>query len=80
MKNCLNFKACGNRIDEKYKYCQSCNGQYAKDNALIEISKTLKQINWNIGMRNAFIKQQDPDLWNKIQKEWKEKNKDPDLD
>jgi len=71
---------CGTHIDDKYKYCQSCNNAFAKDNALIEIAKTLKQINWNLGLRNEFVKQQDPELWEKIRKDWKAKNSDPDLD
>lgn len=79
MKDCLNIKDCGNRIDEKYKYCQKCNGQYAKDNALIEISKTLRKMNWNLGLRNEFVKQSNPELWNKIKADWKKLNKDEDL-
>ncbi len=79
-KKCENFSKCKNMCGEKYKYCQQCNNQFGKDNAIVEISKTLKQMNWNLGMRNEFMKQTNPELWNKIQKEWKEKNKDPDLD
>ncbi len=77
MKKCLKCEA---KIDEKYKYCQKCNNQFGKDNAMIEISKTLKQINWNLGLRNEFYKQQNPELWDKIKADWKKRNKDPDLD
>lgn len=75
MKECKNFKKCGNKIDEKYKYCITCNTEFGKDNALIEIAKTLKQMNWNLGLRNEFIKQENPEKWEAIEKDWKEKAK-----
>jgi len=70
---------CGTHIDDKYKYCQSCNNAFAKDNALIEISKTLKQLNWNLGLIGEFKKQQNPELWDTIKADWKKRNKDEDL-
>lgn len=70
MGKCLN---CGTQIDDKYKYCQKCNNQYGKDNALIEIAKTLKQMNWNLGLKNEFTKRTNPKLWKEIEKEWKKK-------
>ena len=75
MKECKNFKKCENKIEEKYTYCMDCNTKYAKDNALTEISKTLKQINWNLGLRNEFYKQENPKKWEAIEKDWKEKAK-----
>jgi len=71
---------CGKQIDDRYKYCQKCNSDFARENAITEIAKTLKQINWNLGIRNEFMKRTNPELWEQIQKEWKEKNTDPDLD
>lgn len=71
---------CGAKVDEKYKYCQQCNTIFGAANSLSEISKVLKKINWNIGLRNEFMKRKDETTWNAIRKEWKEKNKDPDLD
>ncbi len=80
MKKCKNFAKCNNKIDEKYTYCMDCNTKFAKDNALTEISKTLKQINWNIGLIGEFKKQENPEKWNAIKADWEKKNKDSDLD
>lgn len=80
MKNCKNYSKCGNKIDEKYIYCLDCNTNFAKDNALVDIARSIKQLNWNIGLMAEFKKQSNPKLWNKIKADWKKKNNDPDLE
>ncbi len=72
-KKCKNFKRCGKMRGDSYDYCRDCNNQFGKDNAIIEIAKTLKQINWNLGLRNEFYKQENPKKWEAIEKDWKEK-------
>ncbi len=74
-KKCANFKKCGMKCGDGYDYCQKCNASFGVDNAIVEISKTLKQMNWNLGLRNEFAKRTNPKLWDEIEKEWKDKAK-----
>lgn len=64
---------CAIKIDDKYKYCQDCNNKFAKDNSFLEIAQALKYINQNLGLRNEFLKRQNPKMWEEIQADWKKK-------
>ena len=83
MKKCENFSKCKQMIDEKYRFCQTCNSEYAKNNAetdkakaINKIANILEKMNWNIGLKNEFTKRSNPELWKQIEQEWQAKKEE----